>query len=266
MCKRTTPDPLLRRFLYQYGLHLLAIPRADAEVGDIYISDGRRTAPAGSLRNLLEPPLDVTPKRNEPMSDLAGQMTREIDVEAGLGLLEAFLGAIGASGIIQTVRASYQQQNVRTLSFAFQHPVRDHVDILELGAALDGRRFRPAHAIAPERFRFYVTASTARSGALSVQARTEAHSSVDLSGEVAHVLDVNTKVQVKGTADGTVTYAGEQPLTFGVELYELSHDQDAQALRLAMPDEPLAVRGPVGARPPRAIVGDPAGDVLLTID
>lgn len=266
MCKRTTPDPLLRKFLFQYGLHLLATPRAGVEVGDVYISDGRHTAPAGSLRSLLEPPLELAPKRNEPMSDVAGHMTREVDIEAGLGLLEAFLGALGASGIIQTVRAGYQRQNVRTLSFAFEQPVRDHVDILELGAALDSRRFRPAHAIDPVRFRFYVTASTARSRSLSVQARTETHSSVDLSGEVAHVVDVNTKVQVKGTADGTVIYAGEQPLTFGVELYELSHDQDAQALRLAMPDQPLAVRGPMGARPQRAIIGDPAGNVLLTID
>lgn len=266
MCKRTTSDPLLRRFLYQYGLHLLAIPRANAEVGDVYISDGRRTAPAGSLRSLLEPPLLLTPQRDEPMSDVAGQMTREVDVQAGLGLLEAFLGAMGAAAIIQTVRAGYQRQNVRTLRFAFEHPIRDHIDILELGAALDSRRFRPSHAIDPERFRFYVTASTARSRSLSVQARTETHNSIDVSGEIAHVVDVNAKVQVKGMTDGAVTYVGEQPLTFGVELYELSHDPDAQALRLAMPDEPVAVRGTAGARPQRAIIGDPVGDVLLTID
>lgn len=265
MCQRTTPDPLLRKFLYQYGLHLLAIPRAGAEVGDVYIYDGQRTAPAGSLRNLLDPPLELSPQRDEPMSDVAGRMTRAVEVKAGLGLLEAFLSAIGASGIVQSVRAGYQRHNVRTLSFAFEHPVRDHIDILELGAALDSRRLRASHAIDPERFRFYVTASTARSRSLSVQARTESHSAVDVSGDVAHVVDVNSKVQVESKVDGTVTYAGEQPLTFGVELYELSRDQDAQVLRLAMPRESLAVRGSLGSRPPRAIIGDPAGDALLTI-
>jgi hypothetical protein len=192
-------------------------------------------------------------------------MTRDIDVEVGLGLLQAFLGAIGAAGIIQTVRVGFQRNNARTLSFAFERPIRDHVDILELGTALDGRRFRPAHAIDPERFRFYVTASTARSSSLSVQARSETGSSVDLGGEVAQTVDVTTKVHVNCAADGTVTYVGEQPLTFGVELYELVHDPNAQALRLAMPDEPVPVRG-LGARPPRAVIGDPAGDVLLTID
>lgn len=264
MCKRTTSDPLLRRFLYQYGLHLLAIPRAGADVGDVFIFDGRRTAPAGSLRSLLDPPVELTPDRDEPMSDVAGQVTREVDVEVGLGLLEAFLGAIGASGIIQTVRAGYQRQNVHTLSFAFQEPIRDHIDVLELGAALDGRRFRPGHAIDPDAFRFYVTTSTARSHSLSVQAHTQSHSSVNLSGEVAHVVDVASTVRVSGAADGTVTYAGEQPLTFGVELYELFYDHEMQALRLAMPDEPMAVRG--SARPRRAIIGDPAGDVLLAIE
>jgi hypothetical protein len=199
------------------------------------------------------------------MSDVAGQMSREVDVEAGFGVLEAFLAAIGASGIIQTIRAGYQRASVRTLCFAFEHPVRDHVDILELGAELDSRKFRPGRAIDPERFRFYVTASTARSRSLSVQARTETQNSVDVSGEIAHVVDLNAKIQVKGMADGTVSYIGDLPLTFGVELYELSHDRDAQALRLAMPDEPVAVRGPDGA-PPRAIIGDPAGDVLLPID
>jgi hypothetical protein len=266
MWKRTTSDPVLRRLLYQYGLHLLATPRAGAQVGDVYIYDGKRTAPGGSLRSLLEPPLKLTPQRDEPMSDVAGQMTSEVDVQAGLGLLEAFLGALGATAIIQTVKASYQRQKVSTLSFAFDHPVRDHVDILDLGAELDSRKFRPSHAIDPERFRFYVTASTARSRSLSVQAHAEEHYSIDLSGEVAHVADINSKVQLKGTADGTVTYVGEEPLTFGVELYELFHDPKVQALRLAMPREPVAVRGPLSARPPRAIIGDPVGDVLLTIE
>lgn len=266
MWKRTTPDPVLRRFLYQYGLHLLAVPRAGAEVGDVYISDSRRTAPAGSIRSLVEPPLELEPTRDEPMADVSGQMTREVDAEAGLGLLEGFLGSIGAGAIIQAVRAGYRRKQARTLSFAFEDPFRDHVDILDVSAALDGRSFRPGHAIDPDRFRFYVTAATARSRALSVQAHTETHNAIDMSGEVALVAEVNTTFQVTGTANGTVTYTGDQPLTFGVELYELYYDRKAGALRLAMPDEPVGVRGPGEARPARAIIGDPSGDALLVID
>lgn len=266
MCKRTTPDPLLRRFLDRYGLHLLAIPRAGAAVGDVYIFDGRRTSPAGHVRHLLEPPLELSPKGNEPMADVAGRMSREIGLEAALGVLEAFLVAMGASGIVDSVKAGYTRQDVQTLCFAFEDPVRDHVDVLEVAAALDERRFRPGQALDPEHHRFYITTTVARSRSISVQGRAESQRSVDVGAGVVKVADLDARIKVKRLDDGTVTYDGDRWLTFGVELYELSYDGHAQALRLAMPHDPVAVRGTAGARPPRAVIGDPAGDVLLAVD
>jgi hypothetical protein len=63
VCKRTTTDPLIRRVLDRYGLHLLAIPRADAVVGDVYLHDGRRMAPIGNVGHLLELAADGEKRR-----------------------------------------------------------------------------------------------------------------------------------------------------------------------------------------------------------
>ncbi|MEO7521235.1 MAG: hypothetical protein ABIW79_05410 [Gemmatimonas sp.] len=78
MCKRTERDPLLRLFIDEYNLHLLAIPRENAAVGDVYVHDGKRTSAPGSLVHLLTPvftmPAIVT---GEQLADVAGTVSRE---------------------------------------------------------------------------------------------------------------------------------------------------------------------------------------------
>jgi len=267
MCRRTTPDPLLRLFLDRYGLHLLAVPRAGAGVGEVYVSDGRRTFPVGDVRHLLLPSLDLVPQRDEPMADVAGRFTREVGLEAGLGVLEAFLTAIGAAGIIDAVKARYTRSSARSLAFSFENPVRDHVDVLQIGAALVGRRLATEQVFGPGDHRYYVTTAVARSRSLSVQGTADARSAVDVGAELVKVAEADATVEVHLQQDGTVTYAGKDLLTFGIELFEVVPDRAAGELRLAMPNRPLPVRGPDRAqRPPRALVGDPMGDLLLAVD
>lgn len=268
MCKRTTSDPLLRRFLDRYGLHLLAVPRADVAVGDVYISDGHRTTPVGHVRNLLEPALEVSPALNEPMADVTGQMSREVGFEVGFSVLETFLVAVGASGIIDSLKAEYVQRDAQALTFSFEEPARDHVDVLEIATALDGRRLRSVSAFDAKKHRFYLTTTVARTRSISVREQRESQGSTELSAGVAALADIDAKVKIKRLDNSTVTYSGDNWLAFGVELYELSYDADAQVLRLALPRNPVGVRGNNAppSRPPRALIGDPAGDVFLTVE
>jgi hypothetical protein len=267
VCKRTTADPLLRRFLDHYGLHLLAIPRSGAAVGDVFLSDGRRTAPVGAVRNLVTPAPDVTiPTIGEPMADIAGRLTRGIELGAGLGLLEAFLIAAGASAIVDSVKANYSRTGTKSLAFAFEDPVRDHVDVLLLAEALAGRQFVGPQVFGPGH-RFYVATSVVRSRSLSVQAVSDHHTAVEIGAGLAKVAEAKAEVDVQLRQDGRVTYTGRALLAFGLELFEIVHDEESGELRFAMPGRPVPVRGHgTIRRPPRAVVGDPTGSALLSLD
>jgi len=236
-------------------------------VGDVYIADGHQTAPVGHVRNLVDPALELSPALNEAMADVAGTMSREVGLESGFSVLEAFLVAVGASGIIDSVKAGYVRRDARALTFSFEEPVRDHVDVLEIAAALHGRRPRSVSTFDLKEHRFYLTAAVARTRSISVREHRKADSAADLGAGVAALADLNAKVEVTRVDDSTVIYAGDQMLAFGVELYELLYDAEAQALRLALPRNPVGVRGknPPSPRPPRAIIGDPKGDIFLTV-
>jgi hypothetical protein len=268
MCKRTTADPLLRRFLDRYGLHLLAVPRADVTVGDVFVSDGHRTAPVGHVRHLLEPALEMSPVTGEPMADVTGKLSREVGFEAGFSVLEAFLLAIGAAGIVDSVKADYTRRDAQSLAFSFEEPLRDHVDVLEIAAGLKGRRLGPASAFDSRQHQFYLTTSVARTCSISVKEQRKGEASGELDLGLAALAKLDPKVTAKRLDDSTVTYAGGSWLAFGLELYELFYDADAQQLRLALPRNPVGVRGPnvPPPRPPRAVIGDPAGDVFLTME
>ena len=270
MCKRTTPDPLLRLFLDRYGLHLLAVPRAAAAVGDVYAHDGRRTSWVGNFRHLVTPPLELQPQVGESMADVAGRFTREVSLSAGLGVLEAFLTAVGAAGLVDSVKARYTRSSATSLAFAFEDPTRDYIDVLELGGALAGHELAAENAFGPGDHRYYVSTAVARSQSLSVKGAGDDELSLDIAAGLVKVAEADAAVDVKVEQDGQVTYAGKQPLGFGVELFEVVGDRETGRLRLAMPDGPVSVRGADGSlqprRPPRALIGDPMGDVLLEVD
>ncbi len=63
MCRRNTQDPLIRAFLDTYGLNLLAIPRADAAVGDLYVVTNDSISAPGALSTVLTPDLHYLPKK-----------------------------------------------------------------------------------------------------------------------------------------------------------------------------------------------------------
>lgn len=116
MCKRNTDDPLLRMFLDHYQLHLLAVPREKAAVGDVYVERGSRVSSPGSITHLLDPPLVVrNVRKNEIMSDVSGRTSRSIEAGAGLGLLKGFIEALGGGTVAAKVHAAYNATGVRTI-------------------------------------------------------------------------------------------------------------------------------------------------------
>src|SRR5262245_8099749 len=109
MCTRTTHDPLVRAFLDNYNLHLLAVPRENVAVGDLYVDDGTRVSAPGSIRYFLDPPLEVQPiSAREIMADITGKVSLDVSLKVGLGILGGFLNVLGAGEILNKIHMSYK--------------------------------------------------------------------------------------------------------------------------------------------------------------
>ncbi len=140
MCRRTTGDPLARMFLDQFSLNLLQIPRENARVGDLYAVLGDRALPPGRTGDILDPSPELPELKTEPLGDLAGVVSDAVSVQAGVGLLEGFLTAMGAAGLVADARVRYGSGAVRGLRFRLTDAMRESVSTGELGNALIGCR------------------------------------------------------------------------------------------------------------------------------
>ena len=270
MCRRTTEDPLVRSFLDTYGLNLLARPREDVAIGDVYMYGDGRVSIAGSVTHLLEPKPEM-PRRNlnEQMADIRGKASDAVSFHAGIGLLESFLTALGPSQVISKVRAGYETANTHALRFRFAAATRDSVDPSELGGSLRGSKLIEDHPLYHEDHSYYLVTGIARTPSLSVVAEDKSGDSVDLAVGLMHVADASTGVSAEATGKGEVTYKGDKQLAFGVELYELYCDNKRGRLRMRAPRNAFRVLAdePDSDEPliEPAFVGGPEGDILIDL-
>ena len=236
-CKRSTPDPLLRTFLETYRLNLLATPRADAAVGDLYVETKGRTSSPGSLQHFLTPGFALAETtRDAPMAQVAGAITDAISLRIGLGLLEGFLAALGALGVVDEVKGAYSREGAHALRFSFSDARRDAVDAGWIGAQLIRQQFTPSHALVNPGNRYYLVTGVAKSASLSVGATSKSGRQIELAADVLKAVEAEGKITVSKEREGTYAYAGDTPLAFGVELYELAHDPRANKIKMAIPD------------------------------
>src|SRR5262245_39567875 len=118
MCKRTTADPLVRIFLDTYRVNLLAVPRADARVGDLYVRTGKTTSSPGFLGHLVGKSFELpTVAEGERLPTLGGLVSDAVAADAGLGLLDGFLAALGAGDLGVKAQASYRAERTRSVRF-----------------------------------------------------------------------------------------------------------------------------------------------------
>jgi hypothetical protein len=270
VCPRTTDDRLVRYFLDRYGLNLLVIPRADVRVGSLYLSpDGRRVSAPIAVETFLKPrPRLPAPHRGERMADLAGTTSDAVTSRAGLGLLQGFLTALGAAGVLDRVKAEYRRKRVRALRFRVTGATRDWVDSGALGDALQGCRVRVDHPLWAERQRYYIVSSVVRSSSLVVVAHASAADVVDLDIDALAAITGSAGLDVERTGEGAVRYRGLRRLAFAVELFELVHDRAAGGLRLRAPTAYVATRKTgvghaTGHAPERAFPGGASGPAFL---
>jgi hypothetical protein len=233
---------LVRIFLDNYGLNLLKAPRAGAEVGDLYIKDEHGIA-SGSLSHFLETiPTDETRpspwtaarftlppvKRNLPMASVHGTLSDAIDAKIGLDFLGGFFEALGAADLKGKLGAAYRDKGASVLKFEIDDATRDSLDPILLGSRLLRARPVEGHPFGTPGNRFFVATAVARSKEITVRAEKDRASGVTVDLGVDDLLKYRGKVTATRREKGAITFKGQSPLAFGVELIELTWDEQGK--------------------------------------
>lgn len=268
MCKRSDPDPLVRYFIDEYQLNLLAYPREGAAIGDLYVQDRNGITAPGNVAAFLDPPpeLDIRP-RTRTVAGLSGTVSDRVAFKIGVGLLENFLLALGAGGVVSALKAGYSSERTATVQFRFDRAQHESTDIGMLARALAKSRFDSTHPLVSPGNRYYLVSAVVRTSSLAVLAEDERRRAVDLGGEVLKTVNANAGLDAHRSSQGEVTYEGERPLAIGVEVYELAYDEQAGKLLITNPEGALALRGgePDARAASPAVMGEAEGDALLAV-
>jgi hypothetical protein len=256
VCKRDTDDPLVRRFLDDYGVNLLRVPRENASCGDLYVKNKRAVSAPGDLRGLLEPPPELPPvAAAERLADLAGTISKRVSVDVGLGILEGFLAALGAVGLLDDAKAKLERSRSAGIRFRFRHATRDSLDPIALGNAFRGTRLRTDHPLVSADSELYVVGGVVRTPSISIALEDQGSTSVGAGVDALYAVGAKADVKVEREEPGEITYRGRKPLAIGVELYSLRYEPGGGTFELAPADRPVAVRGR-RSRPEPAFVAE----------
>lgn len=270
MSRRNSDDPLLRAFLNTYKLNLLAIPRENAQVGDVYVDTPKGISTPGALQFLLTPKF-VMPKitTGEKMTSIAGTQTEALKYKVGISLLDGFFSALGALGALDKVKAAYEHKRTGKLRFRFKNATRDSVDSLAFGKALIPCKLEGRQPYVQPGNSYYVTVGVVRSKSITISAKDDTSDTVSLDvGALKKAIGVEGGLVVEQSSEGELTYSGPTALAFGVELVQLSYDQDQNKFLLMPLSHPEKIRARAITEDrliERSFIGEPDGNAFFKV-
>ena len=267
--RRKSADPLLRMFLDTYYFNLLSVPRENAEIGDLYVlnANSKRASAPGHISYFLNEPITIPEiHKGEIMADIAGTFSNSISFNIGIGLLETFLAAFGASSIVTKVRAGFETKETKEIKYRFAQPTRDSVDVMQLGARLVGKEILENHPLEDDHHRYFLVTGIARTPSINIVALSEKGNAIDLDLEVFKIGEAGSNVSIEKIAEGEFKFVGEQRLAFGVELLEVIFEENKLFLR--MPEDAINIRSAEEEEEElfrRIVLADELDDVFLEI-
>ena len=210
----------------------------------------------GELRFLLDDPTWSFDLRDEPVSSASLDKTRTLDGSLGLQILQGFLKGLNAGNA--PVQASLS--GVKTLSLSF-HKVRRHfADLNELGLALANRRLNLNHPSlglfrGDDPFQMLLVSDAIVSSEFSVNNESGGAGSLEAGLPALHDYLANAKTNLKrvSTTKSSITFEGDQPLTFAFSCVRLDFEPATGALQIM---EAVTLRGDGTTEPQPRILLD----------
>jgi hypothetical protein len=181
-------------------------------------------------------------QKGELLADITGTLSHGVAFKVGFGLLEGFLTALGASGIVTKVRVGFEKEKTSQIKYRFARATRDSVDVLQMGVELIGKELMEDHPLYEEDYSYFLVTGVARTPSISIVAEGKDGQAVNLDLEALKIGEISPSVSVEKTGEGEITFSGEKSLAFGVELLKLLYDPKQNRIDLEMQNDVVKVR------------------------
>lgn len=264
MWSRKTTDPLGKLLFEKYGMHVLARPRENVSVFQVFAFRDDEVFQSGSLDAFLRTKVEKPEvAEDEVLLDIDTTLSGAVSGTVGLNFLQGFLSLIGI-GAVNAVSSSFEKSQSHALRFRFGRCTRDYVkDGFDLDWKLGEVAFDKGKSAMKEGGRYYIVTGVHFCSALTFELLDKNGTTVDLSADVALLgggkggFSVNKERQITATSDKTLAY--------GVELNELAYDDKHQRLQLQESRGYVHVKAGDLVAFPKAMIGGPDGAMILSI-
>ena len=197
----------------------------------------------GELRFLLDDPDWSFDLRDEPVSSTSLEKTRKVDAGLGVQILQGFLQGLNAGSA--PIQASLS--SAKTLSLSFHNVRRHFADLNALGLSLVDRKLNLNHPSlglfkSDEPYEMLLVSDVIVSSEFTINNESGGEGSLEAGLPVLQDFLAKAKTNLKRVSNtkSSLTFEGDQPLTFAFSCVRLDFDPATGALQIM---ESTDVRG-----------------------
>lgn len=189
----------------------------------------------GELRFLLDDTDWSFELRDEPVSSTNLEKTRKVDAGLGLQILQGFLQGLNAGNA--PIQASLS--SAKTLSLSFHNVRRNFADLNALGLSLVNRKINLNHPSlglfrGDDPYEMLLVSDVIASNEFTINSESGGEGSLEAGLPALHDYVANVKTNLKRVSNtkSSMTFEGDQALTFAFSCVRLGFDPTTGALQV----------------------------------
>lgn len=266
ICKNDITD-LLRATFNAFPLR---VPETRMQPLVVMGQKGAKMDYRGELQYFLADgqPVDIE-IRESAMANAALDRSKSISLNFGLKILEGFLSGFGMSPA--PIGASLK--GVKEISFSFTNCKRRFIDPAQLGGLLRGRNIDLSHGSLgvfkgedPYRMLLISDAIVSNSFTINIEKTNDNEFDASLPELQPYLADVDAKVKVNSKAGKSITFEGEELLTFAFSCLLLEMDKQSGALAIGETVKSRGANGETTSSPYAVIDEDEFEPGMVELD
>lgn len=206
----------------------LRVPEARVQPLIVVAHQDRDTQFRGELNFLLKNPDAFAMDYNiDAVANVALQRTKKVDIEVGLSILDGFLQGLKMSPAAVGVAL----KGVKEISFSFNNVQRRWLDLGKLGLQLRNNELDLQHPAVkiftgddPPTMLLVSDALVSNSFGINLESGRDDAFEAGIPAIQQYIADAKLNVKVQSTLKKSITFEGENPLTFAFSCVRLEFD------------------------------------------
>jgi hypothetical protein len=264
--RRTSQDPLVKALLATHKFNLLSVPRAGADIYDLYIGKGRDILPPSRLQSLYTKPIELPlAKRDEAFEAPEKVYSRALSIGIVTKLTGKLFSAHGATLLDSKMDAAFKKAGASSAEIRFNDVVRDSLDPVEVHRKISKRSIEKDGLSLVKGRDLYLVVGVVRAMGIEIRAKIEGSTDIRANVDVKQMVQGESSIVVENKESGSLVFRGTKRIAFGVELVELRLNRDTGALGVGRLPPAIDIRRKKGLPVDFAFIGNPDGALFVDL-